>query len=459
MIPQSAMQKFRESLRGQSLCTGDQGYDAARTVPNAMINRRPAVIARCTGAADVIACVRFAREHDLLVAVRGGGHSVAGKSVCDGGLMIDFSAMKGMRVDPTRRTVRAETGLTLGEFDRETQAFGLATTLGVVSKTGIAGLTLGGGWGHLHAKYGLALDNVVAADLVTADGHLVTADANENQDLFWGVRGGSGNFGIVTSLKYRLHEVGPVLGGAVFYPASKAEEVLRFFREFSETIPDELVIQCGSFTTPDNVQVFAVAACYCGAVGEGEKVLKPLRTFGPPVADAISVMSYVQLQSMFDSFFPPGRQTYVKSNFILALNDDAIRAIAQFAGKSPSPFSFAPFLEHWHGAATRVGITDTAFPHRQHSYNLMFWSNWENPSESERNIQWTRTCWSALRPYLVEGSYSNYISDEGDAVEHAAYGPNYDRLVALKNKYDPTNLFRMNHNIKPSQTIPTALSA
>ncbi len=459
MIPQSEMQKFRESLRGQSFCTGDQGYDAARTVPNAMINRRPAVIARCKGAADVLACVRFAREHDLLVAVRGGGHSVAGKSVCDGGLMIDLSAMKGMRVDPARRTVRAETGLTLGEFDRETQAFGLATTLGVVSKTGIAGLTLGGGWGHLHAKYGLALDNVVGADLVTADGRLVTADATENQDLFWGIRGGGGNFGIITSLKYQLHELGPVLGGAVFYPASKAEEVLRFFREFSETIPDELVIQCGSFTTPDNVQVFAVAACYCGTVAEGEKLLKPLRTFGPPVADAIGVMSYLQLQSMFDPFFPPGRQTYVKSNFILALSEDAIRAIAQFAGKSPSLFSFAPFLEHWHGAATRVGITDTAFPHRQHSYNLMFWSNWESASESEKNIKWTRTCWSALRPYLVEGSYSNYVSDEGDAVERAAYGPNYDRLVALKNKYDPTNLFRMNHNIKPSQTTPTAVSA
>jgi len=459
MIPHSAMQKFRESLRGQSFCDGDQGYDNARTVPNAMIDRRPAVIARCTGAADVIECVRFAREHDLVIAVRGGGHSVAGKSVCDGGLMIDLSTMKGIRVDPAKRSVRAATGLTLGEFDRETQAFGLATTLGVVSKTGIAGLTLGGGWGHLHAKYGLALDNVVAADVVTADGRLVTADANENPDLFWGVRGGGGNFGIVTSLKYRLHELGPVLAGAVFYPVSKAEEVLRFFREFSATIPDELVIQCGSFTMPDKVQVFAVAACYCGNIAEGEKVLKPLRTFGPPMADAISVMSYVQLQSMFDPFFPPGRQTYVKSNFILALSDDAIRALAQLAGRSPSPYSFAPFLEHWHGAATRVGIADTAFPHRQHSYNLMFWSNWESASESEENIRWTRACWSALQPYLVEGSYSNYVSDDGGAVERAAYGPNYDRLVILKNKYDPTNLFRMNLNIKPSQTTPTAKSA
>jgi len=449
MIPPSNLQKFRQTLRGQSLFPGEPDYDTTRAIPNAMIDRRPAVIARCTGAADVIACVRFAQEHDLLVAVRGGGHSVAGKSVCDGGLMIDLSTMKGIRVDPSRRTVRAETGLTLGEFDRETQAFGLATTLGVVSKTGIAGLTLGGGWGHLHAKYGLALDNLIGADVVTADGRLLTANARENEDLFWGVRGGSGNFGVVTSLEYRLHELGPVFGGAVFHPAAKAKEVLRFFREFSETIPDELVIQCGSFTTPDNMPVFAVAACYCGNPSEGEKVLKPLRTFGPPVADALSVMSYLQLQGMFDPFFPPGRQTYVKSNFIRTLSDEAIQAITSFAGTSPSPFSFAPFIEHWHGAVTRVGATDTAFPHRQHSYNLMFWSNWESPSESEKNIQWTRTSWNSLRPFLVEGSYGNYLSDEGDAFARAAYGPNYDRLVALKNRYDPTNFFRMNHNIKP----------
>src|SRR5271154_1207635 len=270
MVASSAVETLRTRVRGAVLCPGQDGYDGVRAIPNAMIDRRPAVIARCTGTADVIACVRFARDYDLVVAVHGGGHRVAGKSVCDGGLMIDLSAMKGIRVDPSRRTVRAETGLTLGEFDRETQAFGLATTLGVVSKTGIAGLTLGGGWGHLHAKYGLALDNVISADVVTADGRLLTANANENPDLFWGLRGGSGNFGIVTSLQYRLHEVGPVFGGAVFHPASKAEEVLRFSWEYSETIPDELVIQCGSFTTPDNTPVFAVAACYCGVPSEGE---------------------------------------------------------------------------------------------------------------------------------------------------------------------------------------------
>ena len=458
MIDNSALEKFRATVRGAVLCPDQDGYDAARTIPNAMIDRRPAIIARCTGAADVIACVRFAREHDLLVSIRGGGHSVAGKSVCDGGLMVDLSTMKGIRVDPTRRTAQAETGLTLGEFDRETQAFGLATTLGVVSRTGIAGLTLGGGWGHMHARYGLAVDNVISADVVTADDRLLTANANENADLFWGLRGGSGNFGIVRSLEYRLYERGPVLGGAVFHPASKAREVLQFFREFSGTIPDELVIQCGAFSLPDNTPVFAVAACYCGDHSEGENVLKPLRTFGPPMADTIAVMGYLQLQSMFDPFFPPGRLTYVKSNFIRALDGDSIRAIAEFAGRSPSPFSFAPFVEHWHGAATRVGVADTAFPHREHTYNLMFWSNWESPSETEKNVQWTRTSWNALRPLLVEGSYGNYVSDEGDSFAREAYGCNYDRLVALKNKYDPTNFFRMNHNIKPNKAAQVVTS-
>ena len=459
MIPQSTIQKFRESFRGQLLWPGEPGYDPTRAIPNAMIDRRPALIARCAGAADVIVCVRFAREHDLVLAVRGGGHSVAGKSVCEGGLMVDLSAMKGIRVDPARRTVRAETGLKLGEFDRETQAFGLATTLGVVSATGIAGLTLGGGWGHLHAKYGLALDNVISADVVTADGRLLTANTSENPDLFWGIRGGSGNFGIVTSLEYRLHEVGAIVGGAVFYPAAKAKEVLHFWREFAAESPDELVTQGGSFNLPDGVPVFAIAACYCGQVSEGEKVLQPLRSFGSPIADAFAVMSYVQLQSMFDPFFPPGRLTYVKSNFIPTLSDQAIDALVRYVGKSPSPYSFAPFMEHWHGAATRVAPTETAFPHRQYSYNFFAWSNWVSPSESEKNIQWTRECWEAMRPFLAADSYGNYLADEGEAVARAAYGPNYDRLVALKNKYDPTNFFRLNHNIKPSQENPVKISA
>ena len=450
MISESAIQKFRGSLRGQTFCPSELGYDAARTLPNAMIDRRPAVIARCAGAADVIACVRFAREHDVLVAVRGGGHSVAGKSVCDGGLMIDLSAMKGIRVEPGQRTARAEMGLKLGEFDRETQAFGLATTQGVVPTVGIAGLTLGGGWGHLHAKYGLSIDNVISADVITAEGRLLTANASENHDLFWGVRGGGGNFGIVTSLEYRLHEVGPVLGGAVFYPAAKAKEVLHFWREFAAASPDELVTQGGSFNLPDGTPVFGIAACYCGPLSDGEKALKPLRTFDTPIADVLGHISYIQMQSMLEPFFPPGRQIYVKSNFLRSLSDEAINALVQYVNKSPSSYTFAPFIEHWHGVATRVPVGDTAFPHRQYSWNFFAWSMWESPSDSEKNKQWTRECWEALRPFLVASSYSNYVADEGEAIAREAYGANYDRLAALKNKYDPTNFFRMNHNIKPS---------
>jgi len=465
MVAESVVQNFRSSLRCQSHCPGEQGYDNARAIPNAMINRCPAIIARCAGPADVIACVRFAREHDLLVSVRGGGHSVAGKSVCDGGLMIDLSSMKGIRVDPLRRTVRAEAGLTLGEFDRETQAFGLATTLGTVSKTGISGLTLGAGWGHLHGKYGLALDNLTSLDVVTADGRLLTANPSENEDLFWGLRGSGGNLGIVTSLEYRLHEVGPVFGGAVCHPTNKARDLVYFFRDWADRIPDELVIQCASITLPGAGPVFAIAACYHGDLSVGEKVLQPLRSFGKPVADLFAAISYVQMQSLFDPFFPPGRLTYVKSNFVRSLSDEAIETFAAFAGDSPSPYSFAPALEHWHGAATRVRAADTAFPHREYSYNLMVWSNWENPADSEKNIQWTRDCWGTMKPFLISSAYGNYVSDEGDSMAREAYGVNYDRLAALKDKYDPTNLFRMNHNIKPtiqlaaSRRVPVGLVA
>ncbi len=451
MLSQGSLKAFRESLRGASFCPEDVGYDAARTIPNAMINRRPAVIARCAGAADVIDCVRFAREHSLIISVRGGGHSVAGKSVCDSGVMVDLSAMKGIRVDPKRRTVRAQAGLTLGEFDRETTAFGLATPLGVVPKTGISGLTLGGGFGNLLAKHGLALDNLISVDVVTADGRLLTASSEENADLFWGVRGSGGNLGIVTSLEYRLHEVGPVLGGAVLYPAAQTKDVLHFCRDFAQRIPDDLMIQGGAFTSPDGVPVFAVAACYSGAaLSAGEKLLQPLRNFGPPIADMIATMSHLQMQSFFEPFFPPGRHTYVKSNFLRALSDDAIATIAQWAGTSPSATTFAPFFEHWHGAVGRVGVSETAFPHRQHEWNLFAWSTWTDPADTEKNVQWTRQCWDSLRPFLVDGSYVNYVSDEGDVSARASYGPNYDRLVALKNKYDPTNLFRMNHNIRPT---------
>jgi FAD/FMN-containing dehydrogenase len=452
MTAESTIRKFRDSLQGESFCPGDLGYDAARSIPNAMINRRPAVIARCSTAADVIASVRFARDVEMPLSVRGGGHSVAGKSVCDRGLMIDLSAMKAIRVDPKGRVARAEPGLTLGEFDRNTQAFGLATTLGVVPKVGIAGLTLGGGFGNLMAKHGLALDNLVSVDVVTADGRLLTASAEENTDLFWGVRGSSGNLGIVTSFEYRLHEVGPVVGGAILYPVADTRNVLRFVRDFAQDIPDEIVIQTGALTAPDGTRMFGVAPCYCGSSpSEGERLLRPLRSFGSPAADMISTMSYLDMQRFFEPFFPPGRHTYVKSSFLRSLDDAAIDTAAQWAGKSPSPYTFAPFFEHWHGAVSRVGVSDTAFPHRQHSWNLFAWSVWLEPAEAEKNMTWAREFWEAMRPHLTGSAYVNYLSDEGEASARASYGQNYERLVALKNKYDPTNLFRMNHNVPPTE--------
>ena len=456
MVSEITIQKLRPSLRGSSFCPGEPGYDATRSIPNAMIDRRPALIVRCSGAADVIDCVRFASEQDALVSVRGGGHSVAGKSVCDGGVMIDLSAMKGIRVDPAKKTVRAEAGLTLGEFDRETQAFGLATTMGTISKTGISGLTLGAGWGHLHAKYGLALDNLVSLDVVTADGQLLTASATENPDLFWGLRGSGGNLGVVTTLEYKLHEVGTVLAGGMLYPLSFAKEALSFFSEYAQTIPDELVIQYASLTFPELGRILAIAGAYHGDLKKGEEVLKPLRSFGKPLLDIFQPMPYVQLQSMFDPWFPPGRMTYVKSNYLKSINDDAAAVMSEFLSTCPSPHTFAPGIEHWHGAATRVPAGATAFPHRTNPFNFMVWSTWEGAENSEKNVRWTRDFWTAMKPFLIEGSYGNYLSDEGDESARAAYGTNYERLASLKTKYDPANLFRMNHNIRPA---PKKMSA
>jgi FAD binding domain/Berberine and berberine like len=453
MDAEAAIQECKNRVRGEVLCPTDDGYEVARKVFNAMIDKRPVLIARCAGAADVIECVRFAREHDLVVSVRGGGHSVAGWGTCDGGLMIDLSRMKGIRVDPARRTVRAEVGLTLGEFDRETQAFGLATTLGAFSTTGIAGLTLGGGLGWLMGKYGLACDNLLSVDVVTAEGRLLTASATENEDLFWGVRGGSGNFGIVTSFEYRLHPVGPVvLAGGVFYPEASAKAFLRFYREFTSSCPDELTTQGGILTTLDGNRTVAMAGCYCGPIAEGEKIVKPLRTFATPLADLFAPMPYVDLQRMLDAYYPPGRQNYWKSNFLRALSDEAIDAFVECAARRPSPqmFNTSIWLEHMHGVAARVGVTETAFPHRQHPYNFSIFSIWPDPTHSAEMMAWTRQSWDALRPFMASGAYVNYLEEEGDPAARAAYGVNYERLVALKTKYDPTNFFRINHNIRPT---------
>lgn len=448
VLDEATVQGFKANLRGEQLCSGHDGYDAARTVYNAMIDKRPAMIVRCAGTADVINAVNFVHTHNLLVAVRGGGHSVAGKSVCDGGVLIDLSLMKGMRVDLARRTARAQPGLRLGEFDRETQAFGLATTLGIVSNTGIAGLTLGGGIGWLNGKYGLACDNLLSVDVVTADGQFLTASAGENEDLFWGLRGGSGNFGIVTSFEYQLHTVGPVLGGMVLYELSKAREVLRFFDEFSHACPDELSTAALCITAPDGNRVTAIAACYCGSLEEGEKALKPLRTFGSPIADMIQPMKYVEMQSIFDAGFPPGQWHYWKSNFVRTLSEEAIETLMQHVATVPSPLT-GLLLQQMHGAASRVGLTETAFVHRRDQCDFIIVSIWTDPADSEKNIKWTREFWEAMQPFVEQTVYVNNLGEEGDERVRAAYGPNYERLAALKNKCDPTNFFRLNQNIKP----------
>ena len=449
MFDKGHWQKLGACLRGELLTSDHSDYDSARRVFNAMIDKRPAAIARCAGAADVMACVSFARERDLLVSVRGGGHSVAGKAVCDNGLMIDLSRMKGIRVDPVRRIAHAQPGLTLAEFDHETQAYGLVTPLGTVSMTGIAGLTLGGGYGWLNGKFGLACDNLLSVDVVTADGRLLTASAAENDDLFWGVRGGAGNLGIATNFEYRLHPLGPVVAGPIFYPVAKAREVLRFYREFTATAPDELTVSAGFLTGPDGAPLVAIILCFCGPVEESEKLLRPLTAFGDPAMDGIEVTSYLQHQKMFDPSFPPGHHHYWKGGFLPGLSDEAVDTLVRFAAASPSPLSLV-VLDNLHGATSRVKPEETAFPHRSHPYSLLVLSTWREPGESEKNIQWARQFWGAMQPFSGGGVYVNYLSEgEGEERVRAAYGPNLGRLAALKKKYDPTNFFRVNQNIRP----------
>jgi hypothetical protein len=448
-LEEAAVQEFAVNLRGELIRSEDDAYDASRAVFNGMIDRHPALIARCAGVADVIRGINFARTHNLPLAVRGGGHSVAGNAVCDGGVVLDLSAIKGMRVDPVRRTARAQAGLTLGEFDLETQEFGLATTLGVVSMTGIAGLTLGGGLGWLNGKYGLACDNLISADVVTADGRLLTASAEENEDLFWGIRRGSGNFGVVTSFEYQLHRVGTVLVGGLVYPMAKAGEVLRFYHEFASECPDELSTVASLGISPDGSSVISISGCYCGAIEEGEQVLRPLRTYGSPLEDSIQPMAYRTLQSAPDAGFPFGRQHYWKSSYLKHLSDEAIDVMVRFVGEMPSPTTGVG-LQQMHGEPSRVDPAATAFPHRDEHYDLIILSQWTDPTDSDKNIQWTRAFFDAMQPFFESGVYVNNLGEEGEDRVQAAYGANYDRLLALKNKYDPTNLFRFNQNIKPT---------
>jgi FAD/FMN-containing dehydrogenase len=448
-LEEAAVQEFAADLRGELIRPEDDGYDAARAVFNGMIDRHPALIARAAGVADVIQGVNFARTHDLPLSVRGGGHSVAGNAVCDGGVMLDLSPMKGMRVDPVRQTAEAQAGLTLGEFDLETQEFGLATPLGVVSMTGIAGLTLGSGLGWLNGKYGLACDNLISADVVTADGRMLTASEEVNEDLFWGIRGGSGNFGVVTSFEYQLHPVGPVLGGGLVYPMTKAREVLRFYHEFASTCPDELSTVASLGIAPDGNPVVSISVCYCGPIETGEQVLRPLHTLGSPLEDSIQPMAYRTLQSAPDAGFPFGRQHYWKSSYLKHLSDEAIEVMVRFVAEMPSPTTGVGF-QQMHGAASRVDPAATAFPHRDEHYDLIILSQWTDPTDSAKNIEWTRAFFDAMQPFFERGVYVNNLGEEGEDRVKAAYGANYDRLLSLKNKYDPTNHFRFNQNIKPT---------
>ena len=453
LLNAETVEQVRTKLRGGHLLPGDEGYDAARKIYNAMIDHRPGIIARCAGVADVVDAVNFARNNGLLVSVRGGGHNVSGNAVCDGGLMIDLSPMKGVRVDLDSKTARAEPGVTWGEFDRETQAFGLATTGGLVSTTGIAGLTLGGGLGWLMGNHGLACDNLISVDVVIADGRLLTASASRNEDLFWGLRGGGGNFGVATSFEFRLHPEGPMLGGILIHRLDKAAETIRFYDNFTRTSPDELGTFVGFVTSPEGERVLAIFVCYNGAVEEGERILKPLREFGPPLADMIGPMPYVQVQRMMDDAFPAGRQNYWKSNFLKGLDPEAIQVIVDHVLKAPSPYS-AVAIEQFSGAVNRVGMNDTAFNHRNARYNLLIVGIWLDPAAKAQNVKWVRDLWGAMRPYSSDDVYVNYLGQEADEEAErvkSAYGPEkYARLVALKEKYDPTNLFRLNQNIRPS---------
>ena len=458
-LSEEAVQAFKAGLRGTLLRPDDDGFDDARKVYNAMIDKRPAIVVRCAGVADVIAAVNFARENNLLVAVRGGGHNVAGNGMCDGGLVIDLSGMRAVHVDPTKRTARAEAGATYREFDHETQAFGLATTGGTISATGIAGLTLGGGIGWLMRKYGLTVDQLLAVDLITADGKFVKASEKENPDLFWGVRGGGGNFGIVTEFEFRLNPVGPVvLAGPIFWPMEESANVLRFYRDWITDVPDELTTVVVHRRMPPlpivpadlhGKPVVAVIGCYAGSVEEGERVVRPMKEFGSPILDLCVPKPFLVHQSMFDPSFPPGWWYYFRSCDLAELSDDVIDIVADRATRMTSPLTAFPIFQLG-GAISRVGEDETAAGGRSAGHTLNINATTATSEGFDEEREWSRAFWSALQPYHTS-VYVNFLMDEGEERIREAYGANkYDRLKSLKQKYDPDNFFRLNQNIPPN---------
>jgi FAD/FMN-containing dehydrogenase len=445
---------FAKELSGSTFQPGEAGYDEARAVHNGLIDKRPALIVRCRGVADVTAAIRLARETGHEISVRGGGHNIAGRCVTNGGIMVDLAEMKGMYVDPEARTARAQGGLVWSEFNREAAVHGLAVTGGAISTTGIAGLTLGGGLGWLMGIHGLAADNLLSVELVKADGAVVNVNATSDPDLFWALRGGGGNFGVATSLEYRVHPLGEVVGGLVAHPFDAARDVLRFYREFTQSVPDELTVFAGLVYAPgsSDLRLAAMVICHAGTPEQAARDLAPLREFGQPLMVELGPMPYPVMNTLLDDGFPRGALNYWKSSFIEDLDDELIdTAIARFE-ETPSPLN-AILFEHFHGAVTRIGATDTAVPHRQVGYNMLLPSVWLDPAETEANIAWTRATFDLMRPHFAGRRWLNYFSDDDgvDAVR-AAYGLNYPRLVEVKRRHDPENLFRLNHNIDPAQT-------
>jgi FAD/FMN-containing dehydrogenase len=460
-LDEEAVQGFIEKIRGAVLRAGDPGYDDARAIWNGFIDRRPALIVQCTGAADVVEAVNFAREQNLLLSIKAGAHNVAGNAVNDGGLVVDLSGMRGVHVDPASGTVRAQGGATWGDCDRETQLFGLAVPGGVVSTTGIAGLTLHGGVGHLRRKHGLSIDSLISVDIVTADGELRSASATENEDLFWAVRGAGSNFGVVTSFEFQAHPVGPfVMVGAVFYPLENARALLPAWRDYMARAPEELSAIAICWSVPAHEPfppelhgrpVLVVAGAYAGSVEDGESVVQPLRELGEPVIDLSGPWPWIGLQSGFDALFPKGQLYYWKSRALAELTEAAIDEIVDFASRRPTPLTDIVIWHHG-GAMSRVGETDTAYAGRDTPFLVTAEVTWTDPSQSDEAIAWGREAWEAFGKHSTGGLYLNFpgFGEEKEQLVRAGYGANYERLTALKGKYDPDNLFRMNLNIAPA---------
>ena len=459
ILGDATIQELRESVLGEVITPADPHYDETRAVWNAMIDKRPALIIRCAGVADVITAVQFARSQELEIAVRSGGHSLPGFSTSDGGIVIDLSAMKGIRVDPDAERVVAQGGVTWRELDHETQAFGLALTGGLISSTGIAGFTLGGGIGWLMRKYGLTCDNLEAADLVTADGRLVRASEHENPELYWGLRGGGGNFGIVTSFEFRLHRVGPtVLAGPIFFPGEQATQILRGYREYTADLPDEMTTLVNLTTAPPapflpadvhGKKVVAVIGVYAGSPDEGRRIAEPLRHLGTPITDLLGPMPYTMMQSLLDGLFSAGARNYFKAGYLAGLSDEAIDTLVRFHGPSTSPSSEI-HIQHLGGAVARVPDGATAFGGRGAPYLMNVVARWTDPGTDDAQIAWARDLYAAAEPFTTGGTYVNFLS-EGDDRVAAAYGPDkLERLARLKEIWDPTNAFRLNQNVKPA---------